>query len=229
MNRRRWFIGIGVVALVIVSVLVYADLFGFDAPDSSPAVAPTLDAAAGAAAQVVYRIDTAQSAVRYEVDEIFVGQEMSTAVGTTRQIAGDILLDTGDPSRSQVGTIVINVEQFESDSGLRDRRIRREYLESSTYPEAMFVPRELIDFPTEVVEGSAYTFSMAGDLTVRETTLPVTWMVTATLDGDTLSGAATTTILMSDFGVGPIDIAGLVTTSDEVALTFDFVALAVED
>jgi polyisoprenoid-binding protein YceI len=228
MNRRRWLIGIGVVALVIVGVLVYGDLFGFDGPDSSPAVAPTLEASASAGAQVVYRIDAAQSSVRYEVDEIFVGQEMSTAVATTRQIAGDILLDRGDPSRSQVGTIVINVEQFESDSGLRDRRIRREYLESSTYPEATFVARELIDFPAEVVEGSAYSFRMVGDLTVRDTTLPVTWTVTATLDGDTLSGSASTTILMSDFGIGPIDIAGLVTTSDEVALTFDFVALAVE-
>lgn len=215
------------VGIIVIGLLVYGHLFGFEAPRTSGAIAPTIEAIANR--QVVYRIDPVQSSVSYSVNEIFAGQEVSTAVGTTRQLAGDILIDRDNLAQSQVGTIVINVEQFESDSGLRDRRIRREYLESSTYPEAVFVPRELIGFPTEVVEGTNYTFDMAGDLTVRDTTLPVTWSVTGSLQGNMLTGSATTMILMSDFGVGPIDIAGLVETSDEVQLEFEFVAVAVEE
>ena len=38
-------------------------------------------------------------------------------------------------------------------------------------------------------------------------------------------GRATTEILMSDFGVGPISIVGLLSTEDEMQLSLDFVAL----
>jgi polyisoprenoid-binding protein YceI len=227
MNRWRLVILSLCVAgvLVVTGLVFYGEWFGFEGPRTNGAVAPTLEV--GAPLQTVYRIDPEQSIVRYAVQEIFAGQPVSTAVGTTRQIAGDVLLNREDFAQSEVGTIVINVEQFESDSGLRDRRIRREYLESSTYPEATFVPRELLNFPTEIVEGNAYTFTMVGDLTVKTTTLPVTWTVTATLNGDTLSGSANTMISMLDYHIGPINIAGFVETADEVQLTFEFVAVAV--
>jgi polyisoprenoid-binding protein YceI len=215
---------IAVALLVGVGVLIYADWFGFDEPNVSAAIAPTLVAEVQ---QRVYRIDPARSVVRYTVEEIFVGQGGNTAVGTTNTIAGDILIDPTHYANSQVGTIVINIEQFTSDSGLRDRRIRREYLESSTYPEAVFVPRDLMDFPATITEGGETAFRMTGDLTIKATTAPVTWDVTAVLNGDTLTGTASTTILMSDYGVGPIDIAGLLETSDDVLLEFDFVALLV--
>jgi polyisoprenoid-binding protein YceI len=227
MSRRTKIIagtGVTVAILVVVGLLVFEDLFGFGGPASSGASAPTLEAASQ---QVVYRIDTAQSSVTYSVQEIFAGQPVSTAVGTTRQVAGDILVDLADLSRSQVGTIVINVEQFESDSGLRDRRIRRDYLESSAFPEAVFVPTSVTGFPEAFTQGETVTLEMTGDLTVRETTLPVTWTVTGTLEGDMLTGTAAAAILMSDFGIGPINIAGFVETADEVLLEFRFVAAAV--
>lgn len=113
--------------------------------------------------------------MQYTIEERFAGQAVSNAVGKTRQIAGDILIDRDDLSQSQVGTIVINIELFESDSGLRDRRIRREYLESK----AVFVPQEIIGIPAEAVEGVPYTFEMVGDLTVKTITQPATWTVTA--------------------------------------------------
>lgn len=225
MQKRRRVILVTslVLAVTVVGLWVYNDLFGFEGPRTSGAIAPTLEAETNR--QVIYRIDPSQSMVRYEVDETFVGQEGSTAVGTTNHIAGDVVIDRDNFSQSQVGTIVINIEQFESDSGLRDRRIRREYLESTTYPEAVFVPQELVGFPSEVVEGEPYTFEMVGALTIKETTHPAAWVVTATLEGEVLTGSANTTVLMSSYDIGPIDIAGLVQTSDEVRLTFEFVAV----
>ena len=59
---------------------------------------------------------------------------------------------------------------------------------------------------------------------MRETTRPVTFDVTVSGTSQELSGEAGTTILMSDFGVGPISIAGILNTEDEVKLTFAFVA-----
>jgi polyisoprenoid-binding protein YceI len=221
-NKRFRLAALIAVALLIgAGVLIYADWFGFDEPAARAASAPTL---AAEVQQRVYRIDPARSIVRYTVEEFFVGQGGSTAVGTTNAIAGDIVIDPTDYASSQVGTIVIGIEQFTSDSGLRDRRIRREYLESSAYPEAVFVPHDLTDFPAVITEGEEAAFSMTGDLTVKATTAPVTWDVAATLSGEMLTGTATTTLLMSDYGVGPIDIAGLLETSDEVLLEFEFVA-----
>jgi hypothetical protein len=48
--------------------------------------------------------------------------------------------------------------------------------------------------------------------------------VTARIEGDTLVGTATTTILMSEYGVGPITLAGILGTEDEVKITLTFVA-----
>lgn len=61
-------------------------------------------------------------------------------------------------------------------------------------------------------------------MTVRDVTLPVTFEVTTRLSGDTLTGSAVTTILLSDFGVGPISIAGILKTEDTAKITLELVA-----
>jgi polyisoprenoid-binding protein YceI len=233
MKRRpsRTTIILGVLLVLVVAVgaglFVYDQLFGLTGPDDTPPEAPTLQAAAESQ-QVVYRIDPEQSEVRYNTNEIFLRENRSgSPVGVTQGIAGDVLIDFANPANSQVGTIVINIEQFKSDSGLRDGRIRKEFLESSEYPEATFVTTELINFPENPVEGQEYQFQIVGDLTVKETTAPTTWEVTAALEGDTLRGSAKTQILMSTYDVGPISLAGILETEDEVRLEFDFVAVRV--
>jgi polyisoprenoid-binding protein YceI len=222
-KHYRWTLGgLALLALFIFSLLLYNQWFGFGGIQSGDAIAPTLESTT--TNQPVYQIDTSQSLVRYEVTERFVGRDLSTAIGITRQIAGNILVDSEVPSRIQIGTIVINIEQFESDSGLRDRRIRREFLESERYPEATFVTTDIMGLPTNLQERTPYNLEIIGDLTIKETTQTVTWVATVTLDGDVLTGTASTTLLMSDYAVGPISIVGLVETSNEVVLTFEFVA-----
>jgi polyisoprenoid-binding protein YceI len=229
--KRRYLAIIAVIAAIIgiaAGLFAYDYFYGLGDVDETPPEAPTLEAAADT--QVVYRIDPEQSEVRYRVNELFLRENLpASPVGVTKGIAGDILIDFDNPASSQVGTIVINVEQFTSDRDLRDRAIRRDYLESATYPEATFVPNELIGFPENPVEGEAYTFQVAGDLTVKETTAPETFDLTVTLEGDTLTGSASTVILMSTYDVGPITVAGFVETEDEVTLEFDFVAVRVAD
>ncbi|NJL94803.1 MAG: YceI family protein, partial [Anaerolineae bacterium] len=233
-TRRTLFIGAAVLALVGLGIGLYAfDTFiGFsDDIDENPPVAPTLEAAAQGR-QVVYRIDATQSEVRYNIDEVFLDDNtLASPVGRTQGIAGDVLIDFENPQASQVGTVVINIEQFASDSGLRDRAIRRNWLESSTYPEATFVPREILDFPAEPVPGEPFTFRMVGDLTVKTTTAEETWEVEVTLaeDESTLTGQARTAILLSTYDVGPIEqTIPPLRTEDELRLEFDFVALRVE-
>ena len=96
---------------------------------------------------------------------------------------------------------------------------------SSRFPIARFVPTNIEGLPDSYSAGQELTFKVTGDLTVKETTRPVTFDVTARIEGDTLVGTATTTILMSEYGVGPITLAGILGTEDEVKITLTFVAI----
>ena len=197
------------------------------ATSAPPTQAPDASSGAGSGVQR-YQIDPEASEVRYEVGETFFNNNtFAIAVGRTSGLAGEVLVDFENPSNSQVGEIVVNVSQFTSDENRRDNFIRRSGLESSIYPEARFVPNEIQGLPETVAVGDQLSLNILGDLTIKETTQPSTWDVTLTVEEDRLVGSATTQILMSDFGVGPIQIPTLA-TEDEVNLFFDFVLVPVE-
>jgi len=65
-------------------------------------------------------------------------------------------------------------------------------------------------------------------MTIREVTNPLTWDMTASIDGDTLAGTATTFFYMKDYGFDPPDIAGILRVTDGVTVTVDFVAQEVQ-
>jgi polyisoprenoid-binding protein YceI len=188
-------------------------------PQATTAAAPATGAA------VVYHIDAGQSEAHYEVAETFFqGNRLNLAVGRTKGIAGDVLVDFANPANSQIGPIVIDVSQLTSDEGRRDNFIRNNALQSSQYPQATFKPTKVEGLPASVKPGDQLTLKVTGDLTVKQTTKPVTFDVTLTANQDKLTGEATAQVLLSDFGVGPIQLA-MLQTEDKAKLVFDFVAL----
>ncbi len=177
----------------------------------------------------VFKIDPSQSKVTYTVNETLFNQNnrINTAIGITNTVNGQINANLADPAASTLGPITVDVSQFTSDSGQRDNMIRRNFLQSSAYPTATFVCKQLVGgMPASYTEGTSYTFQAVGDLTVKTTTQPVTFTITAKLQNNTLTGEATANVLMSQFGVGPISLLGILQTQDQVKLTFDFVAMA---
>lgn len=179
-----------------------------------------------ASATTTYRIIPGESQVSYEVGEVFINQNnlFNVAKGVTPEVNGEITVDRQTPQNSLVGPITIDISQFQSDSPRRDNAIRERFLESALYPLATFVPKEVTGLPSAYSDGEQINFQITGDLTVREVTKPAIFDVTIQLDGDTMTGEARSTILMSDFGVGPISIGGILNTEDEVGITFTFVA-----
>jgi len=175
-----------------------------------------------------YQIVPGESQVSYEVGETFLSQNnrFAVAIGVTPQVSGEIKVDLQNPQTAQIGEIQVDISQFQSDSGRRDGAIRDRFLQSSAYPIAVFKPTQIEGLPETYVEGEEITIKVSGDLTVKETTQPATFDVTVKIEGGTLSGSATSTILMSQFNVGPISIAGMLNTEDEVKLTFNFIAQA---
>jgi polyisoprenoid-binding protein YceI len=146
-------------------------------------------------------------------------------IGKTKGISGKILLDSNNFAQSQLGEITIDVAQLTSDSNLRDERVRKSFLESSNYPEATFIPENLVGLPERPKPNQTYAVQIEGYLTVKKTTAKTTWDATISLQGNKLVGNATTTIYMSTFGVGPISIAGLLETKDDMKLSIEFVAV----
>ena len=224
----RWVAASLVLIVVIGGLYVWSQvkplLTSVKNDDVSYAVpsAPQLVAAPG---ETVYRIDPTQSKVTYEVDESVVGQSAGQASGSTSGIAGDLALNATNPAASRVGQIVVDVQQLKSDNSLRDARIRQDFLGSRDNPLVKFDTTSLSGMPASVSDGDSSSFTMNGNLTVKGRSNPISWDVQATHGDDQVKATATTTVKMSTLGIGPISLAGLVKTGDDVKLTLDLVAL----
>ncbi len=188
--------------------------------------APQLTPAAG---ETLLRIDPTASSLTYEIDEKFAGRTTSTATGSTSGIAGDLALDEAALENSRVGQIVVNIEQFTSDNNLRDARIRQDFLQSNKHPLATFDIEEIVGLSGALEEGRTYEFEMKGFVTVKERPATVTWDATATYADGKLEATATTDAKLSRFDAGPISIAGLVQTEDDVRLTLELTAVTPDE
>ncbi len=175
---------------------------------------------------MIYKIVPEESKASYEVEETFLNQnnKLAVAIGVTPLVNGEITLDAQNPANSKVGEITIDISQFTSDSARRDGAIRDRWLESGKYPMVKFVPTAIEGLPAAYEAGADLAFKVTGDMTVRDTTKPVTFDVVAKLDGDKLVGAATSEILMSDFNFEAPNIAGILRAEDKAKLKLEFVA-----
>lgn len=173
-----------------------------------------------------FKIIPGESKVSYEVGEVFLNQDnaFNVAVGITTEVNGEILVDRDNPQNSSIGIVSVDISQFTSDNQRRDNAIRERFLESAQFPIVEFTPLEIQGLPESYVEGQQITFQVKGDVTIRDVTKPATFEVSMVGNGDTITGEAETTVLMSDYGFGPISIAGILNTEDEVNIKIMFVA-----
>jgi polyisoprenoid-binding protein YceI len=156
-------------------------------------------------------------------ETFFENNQFKTAVGVTHGIQGDIYVDRAHPKQSRVGPITVDVSQFTSDSGRRDRAIRQRWLESSKYPQAVFTPTAVEGMPDTYTEGRDIPVQIAGSLKVRDVVRPVTFKGIVRLQGDVLTGHTTATVLMTDFGFDPPSIM-ILRTENQVLLELEFTA-----
>jgi polyisoprenoid-binding protein YceI len=191
------------------------------------ASAATADAVAGEPDFIVLRIVPEESEACYQVGEVFFNQRnaFNLAIGVTKAIVGEIAIDRANLSNSKIGDITVDISQLRSDESMRDGRIRRDWLESNKYPLAKFTEARAIGLPARALQdGEVLTFQIVGMMQVREVKKELTFDVTASLTGDTLTGTATTDVKMTDFGFEPPSIAGMLRANDEVHIVFNFVA-----
>ena len=179
---------------------------------------------------VVYGIEAAESSVSFEIDEILSGSP-KRVVGTTNEVAGEVLIDFGDPATSRLGTVVINVRTLETDSNFRDRAMRGPILGSARDENefATFEPTAIEGLPDRVAVGDRVALSVSGDFTLSGVTRPVNFemeVIVVTADRIEVNGSAT--VLRSNFGLVIPDVPSVSDVGDEVLLVIDLVAVATD-
>ena len=179
-----------------------------------------------------YRIDQSKSHVRFELDEDFFGDRV-TVVGSTELVFGEIALDLNDLSTTQLSPIQINARGFLTDNGFRNRAIHKRILLTDLYEFITFTPTSVNNLPAAAPIGEAVEFTIDGDLTMLETTLPVTFSakVTAVSAGSgqavsetKLKGVATAVIQRNDFDLFIPNATNVANVEQEVELIIAFSA-----
>jgi polyisoprenoid-binding protein YceI len=225
-RRHPWRTALGAVAIVVVvgGVLfrdvVRVALLPDERITATLPLVPALDPAPG---ETVFRIDAAASRATVVVAERLAGREQDVEL-TTRAIAGDLAVPDGDASAARLGTIAVDVQQLTSDNNLRDKIIRHEALNSHDHPIATLTDARVVDIEPGADAATEQQFAIEGTLEVSAVARPVRWDTTATVAGGVLEATATTVVKLSDFGVGPITKAGLVSTGNEATITLKIVA-----
>jgi polyisoprenoid-binding protein YceI len=146
----------------------------------------------------------------------------NTAVGKTQQMSGEI--DLGDGLRTAAVHVTADLRTLDSGVGLRDQRIRGEFLESNRYPKAVFAASGITLGSGAIAEGTPMTFTAPGTMTVRDITKPFVFNVTATLTEGTITGTASGRLNMSDFGFAPPAIAGAIQVEEGLDIKVEIVA-----
>jgi polyisoprenoid-binding protein YceI len=178
---------------------------------------------ASPAAAETFEIVGAESTARYLAEEELADVGANTAIGTTNAIVGRIGLGP-DGAPVAGGTIEVDLRTLTSDQARRDNFLRRNTLQTDTYPLATFVVTGVEDWPGPLGEGQEARFTLRGDLTVHGVTKPVEWEATATRRGETIAGTAATTIQMTDFGITPPKVGPVMSIDEVVRLELAIVA-----
>ena len=173
-----------------------------------------------------FHIVSDQSEASFSIFEVLRGNDF-TAVGTTRDVTGDISINTAKPEASTMGTIRINARTLKTDNERRDGAISRFILHSDKdeYEFIEFKPTNIEGLPTSITVGTPYTLSITGDLSIAGTTQSVTFNATSSLTSkNQFTGNAQTTIKRSDFHLTVPSLPFLANVSDDVTLKISFVA-----
>ena len=196
------------------------------APEPTAETAPATEAPAEppAASPTVYSIDSAASEVRFQLDEDLRGVR-TTVIGLTNQVAGQLSVNLADLSQTQVGTIQINARTLATDNNFRNRAIQNEILDTGSYEFITFTPTGIEGLPASATMGETVTFTLVGDLTIRDVTLPATFNVEATVASETqLTGTATAVVNRADYGLNIPSVPNVANVEEEVELFIDFTA-----
>jgi polyisoprenoid-binding protein YceI len=191
------------------------------------------DEASAAAGTRTFVVVPDQSTASFLVDEEFLGGALdklgiaagkSDVVGSTQEVSGQFELDL-DTGAIAANEFTVQIDTLSTDQSRRDNWVREQAPGFAKFPTAVFVASSIENAPGEYSDGEEVTFQLSGDLSVRDVAVPITFNVTATLDGDTITGVALADSLLSDFGINPPNFANTLTVQDAFQIQMELTAI----
>jgi polyisoprenoid-binding protein YceI len=214
-KKSRLIIG-GAIAAIVLLVLGGAAFYLAMAPHDTPARATLSSAAAsvqdgqsttpapagsGRAADLTGTWVIApgsDSFVGYRVREELATVGTFTAVGRTQNVAATLEFDG---SAITAVDVTADLTALQSDNSMRDGQLKRQALETSTYPTATFVLTRAIDLDSVPAEGEPVAATAAGDLTLHGVTRSISIPLEGQLTKGFLIVVGALDITFADFGI----------------------------
>ncbi len=162
---------------------------------------------------------------RYLIREELANIELPfDAIGETSEVSGAFTFSADGEIVPESSRIVLNAASLRSDEENRDRYLRRNGIQTATYPEIIFVATSIDGLEWPLPASGEVEFTINGDLTVREVTRPVAWQTVATFDSNSVTGTAKTNFTFGEFEMEVPDLFFIVSLEDNIRLELDFVA-----
>lgn len=223
---RTKLLGTGFAAAALLTMGAYAPTLAQDAP-ASPAAQAAVDCnveESVAAAPLVYTVTSEESTANYVAQEELASVGANEVIGTTNAIIGSILFDDGG-TPLECSNFAVDMRTLVTDESRRDNYLRGNTLQSDEFPFATFVVASVEGIPDGgLVDGEATPVQLLGDLTLHGVTQPVTWEAEFTRDGDALTGTATTTFVIEEYGMEKPIVGPVVSIGDEIVLDIEITA-----
>ena len=196
MNAKKY---LESVAVALAVMLVASACTSNSSPTSTPSATESSVSGSGtktmpdsALGPRVFVVDSELTTASYIVDEEFLPDALSKygisigradTVGVTPAVEGTLALNLDDLT-DPIGenSFRVDLSQLASDQSLRDQWLQDKGPQFSKYPEAVFVATSVSGAPANYTEGEQVSFTLVGDLTIREITQPAAFDVTASLD-----------------------------------------------
>jgi polyisoprenoid-binding protein YceI len=171
----------------------------------------------------IFQIASDESEARYRAQEELANRGANEAVGTTNAFIGQILFDEkGWPIACS--RFDVDLRTLTSDESRRDNFLYMNTLETQTYPLATFILTSVEGWDDAVAQGEETEVRLIGNLTVHGETKLIAWDAKIKMDGDTLTGAASTTFNMADFNITSPKVGMVMSIDETITLEVDIKA-----
>jgi polyisoprenoid-binding protein YceI len=189
---------------------------------ASPAAAGVAKPA-GAGAQT-WKVAPDRTQVTLKVNERLADRPTNNdAVLNTKAITGQIVL-APDGKVQDGSKLTVDLSTLQSDSRMRDRFIKDNTLDVGRFPNAEFTPTELRGLPSPLPTSGEFTGQLVGTMKIRETTKPITFDLTGRIEGNTVSGTATSQLKITEFGVSLPRVPAVLSMEDLARLEIAYTA-----
>ena len=175
-----------------------------------------------ASAHLVFNVAPIGNEARYRVFEELASLGHNEVIGKTRDVKGKIVVDANGTILKDSSKIIVNTQTLTTDSKRRDNHLKDQTLETAKFPQVTLVPVSFDGLTAEIPAGQEKSFTLIGDLTIRNVTKSTKWDVVARRQGNDVVGTAKTVFTLQDFNIAKPKALMVLSVGDTVRLEYDF-------